>query len=128
VQLRDSGKRPVVRAAESGSAASRVPLAMALGAVGVAGLGGFAYFGIEGRADVERMRSECAPNCRQADVDSAQRKLAVADVALGAGVLSLAIGTWLLLSHHPQPAPRSALKMEVRPVAHGGAAHLAVDF
>src|SRR5207248_7008089 len=66
---------PPAKERSSGVSAS----AIVLGAIGVVGLAGFAYYGIKGKHDVDVLRSTCAPACDQADVDAAKHKLLFAD-------------------------------------------------
>lgn len=68
---------------------SRVPYL--LGGIGVVGLGVAAGFG--GAGLVERGRLDdrhCAPNCPPAEVDTIHRNFAIADIALGLGVIAVA--------------------------------------
>ena len=101
-----------------------------LGAVGVAGVGSFAYFGLSGRADLDCLRSRCAPSCAPYDIDSsAQRKLIIADVSLGVGLASLGAATWLFLSKSSKsPTPGTVSQVEVRPLLRGGVAEVTVSF
>ena len=79
--------REPVRASEPDSIPT---LAIVLGAVGVLALGSFAYFAYDAKTDVDDMDSRCAPDCKQSEVDTAERKALVADISLGVGVLALA--------------------------------------
>ena len=77
------------------SAISAWPLA--LGAVGVIGGAGFAFFGVRaksGETDLE----QCSPDCTQAQVDDVKRDYLWSNVSLGVGLAGLAgAGLWLLL-------------------------------
>lgn len=57
-------------------------------AVGVAGGVGFAYWGINGRREAERLADSCGldRSCRKAQVDPVRNKLIFADVSLGVGI------------------------------------------
>jgi len=103
-------------------------LPIVAGAVGVLSLGSFAYFGISGRAEVNRLRAQCAPDCADAAVSSARTRLLVADASLGLSVVSLGIATWLFLTHHEPDARRPKAMVIVQPIAEGGAAELSVRF
>jgi hypothetical protein len=72
-----------------------------LGGATALSLGSFAYFGITGRADADRLRGTCAPTCTGAQVSSVRRKLIAADVSLGVAAVTAAVGTYLFL----RPAP-----------------------
>jgi hypothetical protein len=78
-----------------------------LGGLGLAALGVFGTFGILGLTDANHLRATCVPACQSAEVDAVRTKLQVADVALGVGVVSLGIATWLGLHALSAPAPSS---------------------
>jgi hypothetical protein len=138
VELRSENDILAGRTAPSPTAASapadghettkRARWAALLGTLGVVGLGGFAYFGLTGRAEIEQLRSECAPTCRQSDVDSAQRKLLIGDASLGLGVVSLGLATWLFFSKPRDAAHRPAAHVGLVPRSRGGTAEFAVTF
>jgi hypothetical protein len=97
-------------------------------AVGALGLGSFAYFGLTGRAEVGRLRTQCAPQCAQSDVNAAHTKLLIADASLGVGIVSLGIATWLFLAHGQADGKQPKALVSVQPTAKGGAAELWVRF
>jgi hypothetical protein len=108
------------------SGGSHVPAGTwVFGGLGVVALGSFAYFGISGKNDVSNLRSTCAPNCAQSDVDSAHTKLVVADVSLGVGVVALGVATWILLANHSDSPPVQAA---VIPLPGGAAGALGARF
>ena len=74
-----------------------------LGGVGIVAIGVFAYLGLSARRDERTLSSTCAPACSPDDVSSLRTKYVEADVALGVGVLSLGIATWLALSSSDAP-------------------------
>jgi hypothetical protein len=86
-----------------------VPLV--LGGVGALSLGGSLFFGLEARSDLSKAKaSPCAAtsSCDEGEGRSIDRRLVVADVLLGVGVVALAsAGAWLLF-HRPAPPPRAA--------------------
>jgi hypothetical protein len=96
------------------------------GSLGAVGIGGFAYFGLTGHSEIERLRSQCAPSCNQSDVDSARRKLFVADASLGIGVVSLAVATYLFLSKDSGHATQA--RVNLQPIFDQGSTELAVRF
>jgi hypothetical protein len=100
-----------------------------LGAVGVLALGSFAYFGIQGRSDASEL-DRCKPNCAEGDVDSARKKLIIADVSLGVGVVSLGTALYLLLSRPEVDSAEkvSAARLDVRSVPGGAIAGVVGTF
>lgn len=76
--------------------------------VGVGGLGmaSFGYFGATGYSREKDLSDDCAPRCPQDDIDGVRRNYVVADISLGVGVVALAVGTWLLVTHGPSEKPR----------------------
>jgi hypothetical protein len=84
--------------------------------------------GLSGQSDVSNLRSTCAPNCQESQVDGARAQLIGADVSLGVGVVSLGVALWFFL--HPNPAHTGGV--EVRPDAEwrpgGGVAKIGVSF
>lgn len=87
---------------------SRLPLYVS-GGVGVVALASFAFFEARGQSDYHDLRDGCARNhsCRQADVDTAQTKLTVGVVSLGAAVVAAGAFTWFLLRGEPDRATAS---------------------
>lgn len=77
-------------------------LSIVLGAVGVVALGSFAYFAIDAKSDVDDMEADCAPQCAQSRVDTAERKALVADISLGVGIAALA-GAGIVFFAAPSP-------------------------
>jgi hypothetical protein len=98
-----------------------------LGGVGVLALGGFAFFGITGKNDVDDLQG-CKPNCRQDDVDSARTKLILADVSLGVGIVALGIATYLLVTRPSGHATTGNLRLNAGALAGGGYAALGGHF
>ena len=87
-----------------------VPLVLA--GTSVVGLGAFAYFGLEGRAEYDRLQQEdgCAPTCSKSQVAAGRRSYIIADVALGVSIASaVAAGVlWLMHDGPPSAAPELA--------------------
>jgi len=97
------------------------------GAIGVASLGSFTYFGLSGRAFESELSSSCAPSCSGDDVAGVRRRYLVADISLGVSVVSLAVATYFAISgSHEQP--KSARTIDVRPIAGGAFVGLATSF
>lgn len=100
---------------ESRSTKAEFPSAVLwLGAGGVLGAASFGYFAWDAHTDLEAMRSGCAPNCEEADVDRARHKAWIADTSLGVGVLCFGIAGWMLLDK-----PEGAGAIEVRATTQG---------
>jgi hypothetical protein len=91
-----------------------------LGAVGIVALGSFTYFGLKGKSDADSLRSTCAPNCAQSDVDSVSTKLHVADASLAVGVVALGVAAYLWLTSDSGPKAPSATGFDVRAAPGGG--------
>ncbi len=82
----------------------RVPLASyLLGAASVVGLGSFAYFGLTGNHKKSEL-DRCRPGCDQAQGTTIRRDWLVADVSLGASLVSLGIATWLAIASQREPS------------------------
>jgi hypothetical protein len=97
-----------------------------LGAVGVVGLGAFAYLGGTGTAKLHDMRDTCAPSCDPSDVDAVKTKIRIGDAALAVGVVSLGAAAIIALSHSGarETTAASAPPVDVHPVAGGAVAAL----
>jgi hypothetical protein len=110
------------------------------GAIGIAALGSYAYFGLRGMLDADHLRTTCVPGCNHSDVVAVHTKLVVADVSLGVGIVSLAAATWFALQHRPPanhaagaPGAASAAgapswELHAMPRAGGASAHIVVRF
>jgi hypothetical protein len=98
-----------------------------LGGLGVAAFAVFGTFGILGMTDANHLRATCVPACQASDVDAVHTKLVVADVALGVGVVSLGLATWLGLNGLGAPSP-SSWEVQVAPRVGGMAGGVRVRF
>lgn len=78
------------------------------GGVGLAGVVTFGVLGALGTSEVHDLRARCAPRCTQGDLDAATTKLVIGNGALVAGVLALAVATWLYIERPTRPV-RAAL-------------------
>jgi hypothetical protein len=74
-----------------------------VGVLGLAGVGSFFFFHLSAKSDLDDMRVRCAPRCAESDVSDVNTKILIADVSLGAGVVALGIGTYLILSRPSVP-------------------------
>jgi hypothetical protein len=76
-----------------------------LGGVGLVALGNFAYFGIRSKVDESELEDRgCAPRCPRDEVAAVATKRVIADVALGAAVLSLGAAVVIYLARPSAPA------------------------
>lgn len=74
-------------------------LTWVFGGVGLAGVATFAVLGLTGLNRRANLEKECFGNCDQSQVDSVKHQFLAADIALGAGALSLGVATVLWLTH-----------------------------
>lgn len=81
-------------------------LPIAVGAAGLAAIGGAAAFWIAGLDQRSQLAGSCAPQhaCSDAQVDSSRTKLVVGDVLGAAGLVALGAASWLWLA---SDAPRT---------------------
>jgi len=84
--------------------------------VGALGLGSFAYFAANGMSQRGDLKSQCYPTCPESSVDEVRSKFLVGDISLGVGLVSIGIGTWVLLSSPKTGAPTT---LGVRPQKEG---------
>jgi hypothetical protein len=112
------------------SGAGIPPLTIVFGAVAVAAGASFAYFGLSGQSDASNLRSTCAPNCTQDQVDSVKTKLLVADVSLGVGVASLVAAGYFFFHGRSSPSPTQsgAVSAGFTPAPGGGVATIGARF
>jgi hypothetical protein len=74
-----------------------------LGGIGLASLGSFAFFAVQGR----RIQERCIPTCSDEEVDVIYRNYLVADISLGVGLVALTTATILYFTHDSTPARRN---------------------
>jgi hypothetical protein len=107
-------------------------LAFVLMGVGVVGVGGFAYFGLTGKSDENKLACAEFKTCSDEDLDPVKKKYLYADISLGVGLVSLGVGTYLLLSSGgKREAPVEQAKrfrVDVAPQRGGGYATLSGHF
>lgn len=60
-----------------------------LGGVGVAAIGVGTVLAISGNRQLHDLRTTCAPDCAQSDVDATRTKLRIGDAAFAVGILSI---------------------------------------
>lgn len=106
-RLARAGRPEVTAPAGAPAAATPRPVpwtVYALGGVGVAAAGGFAWAGLaglSGKDDLER----CKPDCASSEISSVHTKFVVADVLLGVSVVALAAATYLYLTRGTATTP-----------------------
>jgi hypothetical protein len=119
---------PPPKAPEKPETSTTIPTATwVFGAVGIAGLVGFTYFGLSGRADRQKLLDTCAPYCNKDDEKPARNKFILADVSLGVSIVSLGLATVFALTNKNEPK-KAAIRVDVMPLASGGAAMIAGSF
>ena len=74
------------------------PLAIGLGILGVAGLGGFGFFAVRARSRETALQASCSPHCADDDVNAVRMGYLAGDVSLGIGLLAIGGATWVWLS------------------------------
>jgi hypothetical protein len=75
------------------------PWAYGAAAAAVMGGVGFGYFGLQGRAEEQRLDDSCAPRCSRSDISALGRTYAAADVSLGVGLAALGVLSYLWLTN-----------------------------
>jgi hypothetical protein len=90
-----------------------------LGGVAAGAVGVGTYFAIDAANDRAHALDECAPLCADADVESIDRKLIIADVSFGVGVVSASTALALYLfalddDRDAEPSPRVSLALAAR--------------
>jgi hypothetical protein len=101
-----------------------------LAGVGVVALGAFAYLGLSARSDLRALESDpCATSktCSKSDVDSVRTRFAIADVALGVGVVSFVAAAWLWFSRD-RTQTTARMPLEVLPTSRGVSVQLQRSF
>jgi hypothetical protein len=117
---RAPGTAPVVARAER---SLLLPgLFAGIGAVGVAG---FAGLGAWGHSQENELEGSCSPHCSEARVSEVRTKYLLADVSLGVGVASLALGAYFFFSQGSGDAQARGRAPQVAVVASSKGASLA---
>jgi hypothetical protein len=88
-----------------------------LGGLGLAGVTTFAVLATSGYASERHLRRTCASECDAGQVDAVRTRYLVADVALGAGLASLAAGVAVWFWTPGEPWASSRLSLSPRGVA-----------
>lgn len=103
-------------------------LTWVLGGVGIGALGIGVALWSSGRSDYSRMKSTCATthSCLSDDVDSAESKLVIGDVAVLGGLVAIGAGVVFAMLTRNQPS--GAATLDVKMVSGGGLATLGGRF
>jgi hypothetical protein len=91
--------------------------------VGAVGLAGFAGLGAWGRSNESKLERSCSPHCSKGDISDVRTKYLLADVSLGVGVASLALGAYFFLRQDAGDAPAVSVSATPRTatLTYGGA-------
>lgn len=108
---------PPLQLARSESRSLLVPSIFA--GIGVVGLAGFASLGAVGRANESRLESSCAPACSEQQMSEVRTQYLLADVSLGVGVASLALGAYFLFRQPSSPTTGRVPALNVQASAQG---------
>jgi hypothetical protein len=79
-----------------------LPATIAVGSVGLIGMGMFAGFGLSSKGIYDDLRQRCAPRCGAADLpdrDTGERNARIANGMLAVGIVGLVAGSALLTYH-----------------------------
>ncbi len=92
------------------AATSSPPIAAyVLGGLGIVALGAAGVMGLLANSDARDLRSTCAPNCKQSDVDSIQTRYTIGGVTAGVGGALLITGVVLFFVHGSGKSSRTGL-------------------
>jgi len=83
----------------------RNPLSYVFGGVGLAALGAFGIYALDGHNKQNELE-RCAPHCRASDVEAMRKSYAIADVLLGVSLVSLGTGTYFFFKQTEEPTPQ----------------------
>jgi hypothetical protein len=89
--------------------------------VGALGVAGFAVLGLLGNQQKTELERSCAPHCEASQVAGVRTKYLMADLSLGAGLVSLGLASYLYLSRRgPPDGSIPALTLGFTPGSSGG--------
>jgi hypothetical protein len=102
------GPSPRSTAAERTARRPIPATAWILGAFGVSALATGGVFGALALSDSAALHDACGGThaCATSDIDAVERKAAIADVAIGIGVVAVVAGVIVVLTRGREPAPR----------------------
>jgi hypothetical protein len=78
---------------------SNAPAVLAWTATGLslAAVSSFIYFGATGKSELDALKDACSSTCDPSSIDSANRKLTIADISLGVAFVSAGVATVFFL-------------------------------
>lgn len=85
-----------------------------LGALGVVGVGAFAFFGVRGANDYGELKDRCAPRCSADEERGVRNQLLAADISLGIAVLATAAALWVYLDSRKAVGTPAATAVPLR--------------
>jgi len=88
----------------AGAGSGRNPLAYVFGGVGLAALGAWGIYALDGHNKQNELE-RCAPHCRPSDVEAMRKSYTIADVLLGVSLVSLGTGTYFFFKQTEEPTP-----------------------
>ena len=83
-------------------------LTYVLGGVALAGVAGFAAFGISGQSEKKELETSCRPTCSNGDLQPVQTRFLLADVSLGIAIVSTVTAGIVYLARPTKPLPGAA--------------------
>ena len=106
------------------------PLTYAAGGFAIAGLAGFAFFGLQGKGKASDLKNSCSPHCTTDQVQPLKTSYLIGDIFLGVGLVSIGVAA---LSYALRPLEQvdgadTALHLDVIPSQNGAAAALRGSF
>jgi hypothetical protein len=89
---------------QEGVPVSKRTAAFVLGGIGIAALGAFAILDATTYSDYKNVRDGCGrtPSCSSSELASLRTRFDLAAIALGVGVVSLGISSWLFIRAEPR--------------------------
>lgn len=106
---------PAPTTPEPVSAKRDLTLVYGLAAVGVIGIGSFAFFGLRSHSRKNDL-DDCKGHCSEEDVDRVKRDQLIADISLGVGVVCLGAATYLYLQ---RPKRKESVRLGIGPRVSG---------
>ncbi len=133
IQFATAPSAPPVAAARTPAVAtshraSSAPLTYALAGASLAAFGAFSYFAVTGKSLEHDRASSCSPRCSPDAVSPIKRDYAIADVALGVGLVTAGLAVWSMVSSDGVPSAQSVKWLDVRATNGGAKVVLLSDF
>jgi hypothetical protein len=95
-----------------------------LGGVGLVAIGVGAFLDVSGKSKEHDLKTTCAPNCAQSDVDAMRSRVLAGDITLGVGIAAAAAAVTIAILSLPSNSAAPSATIGVAPVPGGGAAAL----